>query len=99
MKLYMLLISILYILAGLLAYTLLRELSVVSSALIAVLAAAIAFISHIVMESLVATDDYEPKITFKDHLSDFKYCGSFGALVFIPSVIAGAGLSLLMCNF
>ncbi|MGK0247886.1 MAG: hypothetical protein ACI910_000614 [Oleispira sp.] len=98
MKSYFLLVSILYLLAGTLANVVLAKLNIGSSGLIALLASALAFGAHIYMEGMIITDDYESKITFKDHLSDSKYCGFIGALVFIPSVIIGAGWSLLVNN-
>jgi len=48
------------------------------------------------MEGLVVTDDLESKVTFTDHLSDAKYCAAVGALSFIPLVLIGSGLSLVI---
>lgn len=96
MKSYLLMIITLYILAGAIGYIVLHSLNVGSSMLIVILASVLAFFAHMYMEGVIVTDDYEPKLTFKDHLSDFKYCGFVGILVFIPSIFIGSGLSLFM---
>src|SRR5690606_32967987 len=98
MKSYLLLITALYILASAITYNVLILLSVNNSMLIAVLSSIVAFFAHIYMEGIIITDDYEPKLTFKDHLSDFKYCVIAGVLVFIPAVFIGTGLSYFIDN-